>query len=169
MRGCLVLLTIAVAASAQAPPEAPTTPAGATVPSGVPLRVALEHRFAIKRVGEPIQGRLVEPIYVFDRVVLPAGSSVEGHIAEIGGVPARRRLTAILSGNFTPPRDVRAQFDTLVLRDSQRPPRVELLIRCALGNQSASRKGGSPRLEALETRSKKWTGRRFEHSPRRAK
>ena len=40
---------------------------------------------------------------------------MEGHIAEIGGVPTRRRLRAILSGNFTPPRDVRAQFDTLVL------------------------------------------------------
>jgi hypothetical protein len=76
--------------------------------------VALERRVAIKRVGEPIQGRLVDPVYVFDRVVLPAGSVVEGHIAEIGGVPVRRRLTAILSGNFTPPREVRAQFDALV-------------------------------------------------------
>lgn len=122
MRGCLVLLMITVAALAQVPPEAPSTPAGATatVPSGVPLRVALEHRVAIKRVGEPILGRLVEPIYVFDRIILPAGSSVEGHIAEIGGVPVRRRLKAILSGNFTPPRDVRAQFDTFVLRDGSR-------------------------------------------------
>ena len=93
---------------------------GTTVPSGVPLRVALERRVAIKRVGEPIQGRLVDPVYVFDRVVLPAGSVVEGHIAEIGGVPARRRLTAILSGNFTPPREVRAQFDALVLSDGSR-------------------------------------------------
>jgi hypothetical protein len=82
--------------------------------------VALERRVAIKRVGEPIQGRLVEPTYVFDRVVLPAGSIVEGHIAEIGGVPARRRLKAILSGNFTPPREVRAQFDALVLSEGSR-------------------------------------------------
>ena len=101
---------------------APSAPGAATVPSGVPLRVALERRVAIKRVGEPIQGRLVEPIYVFDRVVLPAGSVVEGHIAEIGGVPARRRLKAILSGNFTPPREVRAQFDTLVLSEGSRLP-----------------------------------------------
>ena len=53
---------------------------------------------------ELIEGRLIEPIYVFDSVALRAGSVVEGHVAEIGGVPARRRLTAILSGNFTPPR-----------------------------------------------------------------
>jgi len=122
MRGCIVWLTIAVACLAQKTPVAPGARPGTTVPAGVPLRVALERRVAIKRVGEPIQGRLVEPIYVFDRVALPAGSVVEGHIAEIGGVPARRRLTAILNGNFTPPRDVRAQFDALVLSDGSRLP-----------------------------------------------
>src|ERR1035437_2175644 len=111
MRGCIVWLTIAVACLAQETPVAPGARPGTTVPSGVPLRVALERRVAIKRVGEPIQGRLVDPVYVFDRVILPAGSVVEGHIAEIGGVPASRRLTAILSGNLTPPREVRAQFD----------------------------------------------------------
>ncbi len=120
MRACMVLLAIAVAALAQDAPVAPSAQPGTTVPSGVPLRVALERRVAIKRIGEPIQGRLVDPVYVFDRVVLPAGSVVEGHIAEIGGVSARRRFTAILSGNFTPPRDVRAQFDAFVLSDGSR-------------------------------------------------
>src|ERR1035437_6953083 len=120
MRGCMILLTIAVAALAQEAPVAPSAQPGTTVPSGVPLRVALERRVAIRRVGEPIEGRLVEPVYVFDRLVLPAGSVVEGHIAEIGGVPLSRRLTAILSGNFTPPREVRAQFDALVLSDGSR-------------------------------------------------
>jgi hypothetical protein len=82
--------------------------------------VALEHRVAIKREGEPIQGRLVDPIYVYDRLVLPAGSLVEGHISKIGGVPFGRRLRALLYGNLTPPRDARAQFDTLVLSDGTR-------------------------------------------------
>jgi hypothetical protein len=122
MRGYMLLLTIAVSAMAQVAPVARSAQSLATVPPGVPLRVALERRVAIKRVGEPIQGRLVDPIYVFDRMVLPAGSVVDGHIAEIGGVPARRRLAAILSGNFTPPREVRAQFDALVLGDGSRLP-----------------------------------------------
>jgi hypothetical protein len=82
--------------------------------------VALERRVAIKRVGEPIHGRLVDPVYVYDRVVFPAGSVVEGHVAKIGGVPIGRRLTAILSGNFTPLREVRAQFDTIALSDGSR-------------------------------------------------
>jgi hypothetical protein len=116
IRECLALLTIAAAALAQ---EAPVE---VTVPSGVPLRVALERRVAIKHVGDPIQGRLVEPVYVFDRMVLPAGSIVRGRIAEIGGVPIRTRLGAILSGNFTPPRQVRAQFDSLLLSDGSSLP-----------------------------------------------
>jgi len=120
MRGWIVLLPIAAAALAQEAPVAPSAQAGTTIPSGVPLRVALERRVAIKRVGEPIQGRLVDPIYVFDQVVLPAGIEVEGHIAAIGGVPIGRRLMALLYGNLTPPRDVRAQFDALVLSDGSR-------------------------------------------------
>jgi len=99
---------------------APSARASAAIPSGVPLRVALEKRVLIKQVGEPVQGRLVEPIYVFDRLVLPAGSVVEGHVAEIGGVPLGRRLQGLLNGNLTPPREVRAQFDALVLGDGSR-------------------------------------------------
>ncbi len=121
MRVGVLLFTIAIAVPA---PAASPVPPGdgitVTVPKGVPLRVALEHRVAIKHVGEPIQGRLVEPVYVFDRVALSAGSVVEGHVAEIGGVPVARRIAAILSGNFTPQREVRAQFDSLVLSDGSR-------------------------------------------------
>jgi len=116
----MVLWTIVVATLAQNVPLPPGTQPGTTVPSGVPLRVALERRVAIKRVGEPIHGRLVEPVYVYDRVALAGGTAVEGHIAAIGGVPARQRLKAILAGNFTPPRDVRAQFDAIVLSDGSR-------------------------------------------------
>ena len=115
---CVILLAISMAAPAQEG----TVAQGAMVPAGVPLRVALESRVGIHRVGEPIRGRIVDPIYVFDRVALPAGTIVEGHVAEIGGVPVGRRLTAILSGNLTPPRDVHAQFDTVVLGDGSRFP-----------------------------------------------
>ncbi len=100
MREWLVVLAIAAAAPARE---------GAVVPAGVPLRVALESRAGIHRVGQSVRGRIVDPVYVFDRVALPAGTLVEGHVAEIGGVRVGRRLTAILSGNLTPPREFRAQ------------------------------------------------------------
>jgi len=120
MRGLFVLLLFAVVSPAQD---------AAVVPSGVPLRIALEQRVIIKKIGEPIRGRLIEPVYVYDRMVLAAGTLVEGHIAGIGGVPAMRRISAILSGNFTPPRDVRARFDTLVLNDGSRRPLETALSR----------------------------------------
>lgn len=120
MRGYYCLMTITMVAVAQQAPLPTGAQPGTTVESGVPLRIALERRVAIKRRGQPVQGRLVEPIYVFDREILPAGSIVEGHVAEIGGVPAGRRFRAILSGNLTPPREVRAQFDSLVLSDGSR-------------------------------------------------
>jgi hypothetical protein len=115
-----LFLAIAVAALAQQAPTAPVAQPGATVQSGVPLRIALERRVRVKHVGDHVQGRLAEPVYVFDRLVLPAGSVVEGHVAEIGGVPPWIRLTALLNGNFTPPRKIRAQFDALVLGDGSR-------------------------------------------------
>ncbi len=144
MRVWAALLTTAVAALGQGPPMT------STIPPGVPLRVALEHRVAIRRAGQPIQGRLVDTVYVYDRAVLPAGSVVEGHIAEIGGVPVRRRLTALLSGNFTPPREVRAQFDTLVLSDGSRLPlRTSLSRGTAHTVRIENHRKGRPAIRAF--------------------
>ena len=151
MRGFMMLSILAVAAMAQETSVAPIPRPVATVPAGVPLRVALEHRVAIKHVGETIHGRLVDPVYVYDRVVLPAGSVVEGHVAKIGGVPIGRRLTAILSGNLTPRRDVRAEFDAIVLNDGSR---LALRTVPALGTTHTMRiakplKKGEARKSAL--------------------
>ena len=149
--GGLMLSILAVVAMAQETSVAPIPRPVATVPAGVPLRVALEHRVAIKHVGETIHGRLVDPVYVYDRVVLPAGSVVEGHVAKIGGVPIGRRLTAILSGNLTPRRDVRAEFDAIVLNDGSR---LALRTVPALGTTHTMRiakplKKGEARKSAL--------------------
>ena len=146
MRTSMIVLLIGFVALAQEARVAPRAEQGSTVASGVPLRVALESRVAIKRVGDPIHGRLVDSVYQFDRLILPAGTLVEGHIAEIGGVPASRRFKAVLSGNLTPPRDVRAQFDAVVLSDGSRLPlRSSLSARdrahpasCGSGGEAAS-------------------------------
>ena len=124
MRVLILSLLVAAAALAQ---QVSTPPA--TIPPGVPLRVALENKVRIKHAGDPIQGRLVEPVYVYDRLVLPAGTVVEGHVAEIGGVPFGRRIVSLLSGNLTPKRDVRAQFDAIVLKDGSRLPLHTALSR----------------------------------------
>ena len=154
MRRGLLLLTMAATAAAQEAPVAPGAQPGTTVAAGVPLRVALERRVAIGRVGQPIQG-LVDPVDVFDHLVLPAGSVVEGHLAGLVGVSSSRRLAAILSGNFVPQREGRAQFDALVLSDGTRLPlRTALAIGTAhtarIANEGKKRAGHKSALERAQ-------------------
>src|ERR1700686_2341178 len=45
-----------------------------TVPAGTPLKVALDQELRIQKVGQPVHGKVVEPVYSFDKIVVPAGS-----------------------------------------------------------------------------------------------
>lgn len=131
------------AAAQDAPtPRDPRMPA--TIPAGVPLRVVLERRTPIRRVGEPIRGRLLDSLYVYDRMALPAGSLVEGYVAEIGGIPARKRITGILSGNFTPPRQAAVQFNILVLSDGSRLPLQTALSGGTAHCVAVAKRGSQP-------------------------
>ncbi|QOY91511.1 hypothetical protein [Paludibaculum fermentans] len=116
-RPSLLFCTLALSAFAQ---QTPAVHLDSTLPAGTPLRVALESKVSTRHLGDPIKGALIDPIYLVDRLVLPAGAQVEGRIAWIGGVPLARRLHALLSGNFTPPREVRAEFHTLILNGGTR-------------------------------------------------
>jgi hypothetical protein len=93
-----------------------------TVRAGVPLHVALEKPVRIKRAGVPMEGHIVEPVYVFDKMVIPAGSKVLGHVTAVEGVSKKRRAMAIANGNFTPLHAAHFEFDTLVLKDGKRLP-----------------------------------------------
>ena len=139
MRGLILFVAMVGVAPAQP----------VTVPGGVPLRVALSRRVVVKRVGDPIEGRLIEPVYVRDRIAVPAGTVVEGHVAKIGGVPLGRRAISLLSGNLTPPREISAQFDRLVLKDGSR---LALLTTPSKGTAYAAtveaRTGKHPRKPA---------------------
>jgi hypothetical protein len=76
-----------------APITQPGDQPGTTVPSGVPLPVALERRAAIERVERTDPGTVGDLVYV----LRPDGPSAR-----------------------TPPREFRAQFDALVLSDGSR-------------------------------------------------
>lgn len=97
--------------------------AAATVPlslqNGTPLSIAVVHRVRIGHQGEPVQGTLVQPVYSFDRVVAPAGSEVLGRIAKVMSAPRKKRIEAIMQGNFTPLRSAQVGFDTLVLKNGR--------------------------------------------------
>jgi hypothetical protein len=90
-----------------------------TLQKGTPLSIALDHRVPIGRKGEPVEGRLVQSVYAFDRIVAPAGSVVLGHVISVKSVPHKERAQAIMRGDFTPLRNAQVGFDALVLADGR--------------------------------------------------
>jgi hypothetical protein len=46
------------------------------VPKGTALQVALDSEVRVKKVGQPLHGHLMQPVYAFDRPVLPLGTRV---------------------------------------------------------------------------------------------
>jgi len=98
------------------------------VPVGRPLRVVLDRTVTVKSIGQPITGTLVEPVYAYDRIVLPAGAHVTGHVAALEGAPRLTRLRAMLGGDFSSKRHPVLQFDSIVVDDRSIP------IHTAVGN-----------------------------------
>src|SRR5262245_31726415 len=92
------------------------------VDEGTPLRVALDRRVIVRRVGQQVEAVLVDPVFAWDRIVIPAGTRVLGHVEQRVGVSGKRRALAMLSGDFTPLHDIRLQFDAIVLADGRTLP-----------------------------------------------
>jgi hypothetical protein len=114
----LVLAQIPSVAGEAAP--GPAVPV--TVQAGAAFHVALEKKVRIKTAGVPVEGHIVEPIYVFDRMALPAATRVVGRVSSIEPLSRKRRALAIANGDFTPLRKAHVDFDTLVLKDGTRIP-----------------------------------------------
>jgi hypothetical protein len=105
-------------------PVAPAPPLSVAlaVPKGTPLQVALDQEVQLKKVGQPIHGRIVEPVYAFDHVVIPVGSEVTGHVTRIEGLTRGKRTLAALDADFTPARKIEITFDQLLLVDGRHLP-----------------------------------------------
>jgi hypothetical protein len=116
------------------------------VASGRPLRVALDRRVTIKQTGQEVTATVVQPVYAYDRVVVPVGTRVLGHVAKIGALSRSTRIRAVAGGDLSPARRIELQFDTLIFADDSRVP-----IRTTVDNGTenvtlqiadASEKGG---------------------------
>lgn len=92
------------------------------VDAGVPLRVMLKKSVPVKKAGQPIQAFTTEPIYSFDRVVIPKDTEVDGHITELLPPSKMKRTAAYLNADFSPHRALQVEFDTLILKDGTRMP-----------------------------------------------
>jgi hypothetical protein len=73
-------------------------------------------------VGQAIHGRTVEPVYAFDKLLIPAGTKVNGKVSAIDPVPGKTRVVQATDGNFSPTRHVEVQFDQLVMADGRTLP-----------------------------------------------
>jgi hypothetical protein len=86
------------------------------VPSGAPLRLYLT-QLVSKRIDAPVEAKLLEPVFAFDREVIPAGTVAIGKVNQAQPVGKWQRMQAILNGDFTPLRRGEVEFTTLKLPD----------------------------------------------------
>jgi hypothetical protein len=91
------------------------------VDPGVPMRLYLTQRLSM-RVGEIAKAKVIEPVYVFDRIVIPAGAEVSGQVMKLGPVSALAQTQSILGGNFTPLHRARVEFTQVRLADGKTIP-----------------------------------------------
>lgn len=105
------------------PAEPVVTPAAETisltVAKGTPIQVVLDKEVRITKIGQAIHGRTVEPIYAFDKLVVPVGAEVTGSITQLDSVSGGKRTLEALNADFTPARKVGVTFDQLVLPDGK--------------------------------------------------
>src|SRR5438477_5563664 len=66
------------------------------VQAGRPLRVVLDRRLRLRRVGQAVTGTLIEPVYAYDRIVVPAGTGVRGHVKAFESIGGAARVRTIL-------------------------------------------------------------------------
>jgi hypothetical protein len=85
------------------------------IPSGSPLSVQLLGHSPM-RAGELLEGRLLYPVFIENRIAIPAGSILQGRVTRLD--PDRsRRIHSRLRGDFTPFRIPVVQFDHVIIND----------------------------------------------------
>ena len=92
------------------------------VGAGTPIKVAIDSEVRVRKVGQAIQCRTTEPVYAFDKLLIPVGTVVNGKVSAIDSVPKMVRTMQAANGNFSPARKVHVQFDELVMGDGRRVP-----------------------------------------------
>jgi len=109
------------ASSPTATPVLPKVASTAILPAGVPLRVQIGHRYRIRK-GDAITGKLIDPVYLDDSIVLPANTIVTGTISNVERIHGETRTWALLDGDLTPLKRPALVFNMLRLPAGQYLP-----------------------------------------------
>src|ERR1700732_4824847 len=119
-----MLLSYAVFGLTGVPAHAQERPDGEVVviEPGNDFRAALEKGVRLKKIGQPITAKLLEPVYAGENLAIPAGATIKGHVSAISTVPMRKRAGRMLGGDFTPPKTAHVTFEQLVLSDGTTVP-----------------------------------------------
>ena len=112
------------------------------IPAETPLSIQLIQHVPMK-TGERLEGRLLYPVYVDNRIALPAGTVLRGTVMQLDS-DRSHRIHARLRGDFTPFHIPVVRFDELVLPDGALQPIV-----------SESGKDGAPILRLSPAPGKK--------------
>jgi hypothetical protein len=91
------------------------------VETGTPLRLYITHRVSY-RLGEAVEARSIQPVWAFDRIVIPAGTTLHGRVVTLTPVPKMVRAQAIVAGNFTPLKRAEVSFTSLTLPNGRTMP-----------------------------------------------
>jgi hypothetical protein len=86
-----------------------------TVPIGTLVQITLDREVRLRKVGQVIHGRVMEPVYVFDQLVIPVGTVAMGRVSAIEHVSAKKRTLSALNADFSPAHEVGVAFDELIL------------------------------------------------------
>jgi hypothetical protein len=90
-----------------------------SVSAGTPIKVALDSEVRVREVGQAVHGKTTEPVYAFDKLLIPVGTVVNGKVSAIDAVSKKVRTLDATDGNFSPHRNVHVQFDDLVMGDGR--------------------------------------------------
>src|SRR5512142_20120 len=96
------------------------------------VRVQLDSPAKFK-VGAPVHAHTVEPIYENNRLVIPAGTPIDGEVAEVNPASHKQRVDAKFHGDFTSLHEVKIRFEKVRPRDGQALP-----ISASLTDESSS-------------------------------
>ena len=116
---CLFTLFAYLGGAAVAQPVSDATVIPLTVEQGFPLQVILTEKVSFKE-NASVYAKTMEPVFAFDREVIPAGTEVEGEITGFKKAGKWSRISAMLGGDFSPMREPQIAFHTLVLSDGTR-------------------------------------------------
>src|SRR5579859_1869396 len=114
---------------ARAQSASPTTQQ-VTIENGVPLHIRVT-RTAPLRKGALVEGVLTEPVYVYDRLVLPKDGVVQGVVSGVVPADKKIRTQALLDGDVTPLHDPVVNFNSIRVGNADVALSSEARIRSA--------------------------------------